>query len=117
MRESPHNTLVLPGRNNRAGKDGESELGFVQDSSAISHHVTVPRPAAPDPSAVLSQTPHRATRFAATDLTAAFSSIPTGEESQLLFAFAWKRRQLTWTRLPQGFTGSPTTFSRILKED
>ncbi|KAF1579958.1 UNVERIFIED_CONTAM: hypothetical protein FQV15_0004040, partial [Eudyptes pachyrhynchus] len=39
------------------------------------------------------------------------------EESQLLFAFTWKGQQLTWTHLPQGFTGCPTIFSWILKED
>ncbi|KAF1663925.1 hypothetical protein FQA23_0010060, partial [Aptenodytes patagonicus] len=33
------------------------------------------------------------------------------------FAFTWKGQQLTWTRLPQGFTGSPTIFSCLLKDD
>ncbi|KAF1396581.1 hypothetical protein FQV23_0003393, partial [Spheniscus humboldti] len=39
-----------------------------------------------------------------------------GEESQPLFAFTWKGQQLTWTCLPQGFTGSPTIFSRVLED-
>ncbi|KAF1425460.1 hypothetical protein FQV23_0010945, partial [Spheniscus humboldti] len=33
------------------------------------------------------------------------------------FAFTWKGQQLMWTRLPQGFTGSPTIFSHLLKDD
>ncbi|KAF1541378.1 hypothetical protein FQV20_0016914, partial [Eudyptula albosignata] len=32
-------------------------------------------------------------------------------------AFAWKSQQPTWTRLPHGFTESPTIFSRLLKDD
>lgn len=51
------------------------------------------------------------------DVTAAFFIIPIDEESQSLFPFTWKGQQLTWTRIPQGFTGSPTIFSQTLKED
>ncbi|CAM5079131.1 unnamed protein product [Eretmochelys imbricata] len=43
--------------------------------------------------------------------------IPLHPDSQYLFAFTWKGQQLTWTRLPQGFSGSPTIFSWILTED
>ncbi|KFZ45986.1 hypothetical protein N321_10612, partial [Antrostomus carolinensis] len=48
-------------------------------------------------------------------LTGAFFSIPIAEESQQFFAFTWQRKQLRWTRLPQGFTSTPTIFSQILK--
>ncbi|KAF1651250.1 hypothetical protein FQA23_0010091, partial [Aptenodytes patagonicus] len=41
----------------------------------------------------------------------------TAEDSQHLFAFTWRGQQLTWTHLPQGFTGSPTIFSHLLKDD
>lgn len=53
--------------------------------------------------------------FTAIDLTAAFFSIPLDEDRQFLFAFVWKGQQLSWARLPQGFAGSPTIFSRILR--
>uniref|UniRef100_A0A8C2Y8Q6 Reverse transcriptase domain-containing protein n=1 Tax=Coturnix japonica TaxID=93934 RepID=A0A8C2Y8Q6_COTJA len=43
------------------------------------------------------------------DLTGAFFSIPNAEKSQEIFAFTWEGKQLTWTRLPQGFT----TFQAI----
>ncbi|KAF1509715.1 hypothetical protein FQV20_0013517, partial [Eudyptula albosignata] len=33
------------------------------------------------------------------------------------FAFTRKGQQLTWTHLPQGFTGSPMIFSHLLKDD
>ncbi|KFR10032.1 hypothetical protein N306_10444, partial [Opisthocomus hoazin] len=51
------------------------------------------------------------------DLTGAFFSIPIAEQSQHIFAFTWQGKQLTWTRLPQGFTSSPTIFSQILRND
>lgn len=39
------------------------------------------------------------------------------EENQLLVAFTWEGKQLTWTRLPQGFVEAPTVFSQISKTD
>lgn len=74
-------------------------------------------PAVQDPSAALLQIAHGSTCFTAIDLDAAFFRVLIAEESQPVFAFTWKGQQLTWTCLPQGFTGSPVVFSRILKED
>ncbi|KAK4807175.1 hypothetical protein QYF61_024295 [Mycteria americana] len=98
-------------------KDGDPEFRFVQDLRAINQYVIVPHPVVPDPSTVLLQIPYWAKCFTVIDLTAAFFSILIDEESQPLFAFTWKGQQLTWTHLPRGFTGSPTIFSQILKED
>ena len=77
----------------------------------------IPHPVVPDPSTILLQIPHWAKYFTVIDLTATFFSIPIAEDSQHLFAFMSKGQQLTWTRLPQGFTASPTIFSHLLKDD
>lgn len=84
-----------------------------QSTSMLSSHTLL----VPDASTVLLQIPHWAKCFTVIDLTPAFFTIPRDEESQPLFAFSWKEQLLMWTRLPQGFTGSPTIFSQLLKED
>jgi hypothetical protein len=53
----------------------------------------------------------------------AFFSLPLVELSRPLFAFEWQdreegfNRQLTWTRLPQGFKNLSTIFDKALHED
>ena len=53
----------------------------------------------------------------------AFFSLPLVPRSPELFAFEWSdpeegiNGQLTWTRLPQGFKNSPTSFDEALHED
>lgn len=85
-----------------------------QSTSMLSSHPSLVR----DASTVLLQIPQGYLGcFTVIDLTPAFFTIPRDEESQPLFAFTWKEQLLMWTRLPQGFTGSPTIFSQLLKED
>uniref|UniRef100_A0A8C4UPD9 ribonuclease H n=1 Tax=Falco tinnunculus TaxID=100819 RepID=A0A8C4UPD9_FALTI len=94
---SPFNTPILPVNKNRVDEDGNPEYRFVQDLRAINEYVEPPHPVVPDPSTILTKIPNWA--------------------NQNLFAFTWEGRQYTWTRLPQGFTASPTLFSQILKQD
>lgn len=115
--ESPFNTPILLVKKNRLDADGDPEYRFVQHLRAINQHVVVPHPVVPDPSTILLQIPPWAKCFIVLNLMAAFFIVPVAEESQDLFAFTWKEQQLTWTRLPQGFTGSPTIFSRMLRND
>ncbi|XP_064929372.1 protein NYNRIN-like isoform X1 [Columba livia] len=114
---SPFNTPILPVSKNRLDEDGDPEYRFVQDLRAINDYVEAPHPVVPDPSLILTEIPSWAHWYTVLDLTGAFFSIPVAEESHPLFAFTWEGRQLTWTRLPQGFTASPTLFSQILKYD
>lgn len=51
------------------------------------------------------------------DLSHAFFSIPHNPFSYFLLAFSFENRQITWTRLPQGFVDSLTLFSQVLKQD
>uniref|UniRef100_A0A663E1S1 ribonuclease H n=1 Tax=Aquila chrysaetos chrysaetos TaxID=223781 RepID=A0A663E1S1_AQUCH len=112
---SPYNTPILPVSRHRIDKDGDPEYRFVQDLQVVNECVIAPRPVVPDPSLILTQIPVWAQYFTVLNLTGAFFSIPIAEESQPIFAFTWQGKQLTWTRLPQGFTSSPTIFSQILK--
>uniref|UniRef100_A0A8B9P6H8 ribonuclease H n=1 Tax=Apteryx owenii TaxID=8824 RepID=A0A8B9P6H8_APTOW len=115
--EFPYNTLILPVKKNRQDSDGDPEYCFVQELRVINQHVIAPHPVVPGLSTILLEIPYWATYFTVINVTAAFFSIPVAEDSQDLFAFTWKGQQLTCTRLPQGFTRSPTIFSRILKND
>lgn len=98
-------------KKNRLDENGDPKYRFVQYLRAINQHVEVPHLVVPNSSTIRLQIPHCAKYFTVIDLTPAFFSIPLDEGSQSLFAFTWKGQQLTWTHLPQGFTGSPTIFS------
>uniref|UniRef100_A0A7M4FCI5 ribonuclease H n=1 Tax=Crocodylus porosus TaxID=8502 RepID=A0A7M4FCI5_CROPO len=114
---SPCNTPILPVKKPKPGPNGKPIYRFVQDLHAINNHVIVPHPVVPDPSTILTLIPCSANCFTVVGLCAAFFSILLHPESQYLFAFTWKGKQLTRTRLPQGFAGSPMIFSRILTDD
>ena len=50
------------------------------------------------------------------DVCSAFLQMPLVEANQC-FSFTWEEKQFTWTVRPQGFTGSPSYFSQVLKAD
>ncbi|CAM5077115.1 unnamed protein product [Natator depressus] len=114
---SPCHTPILPVKKPKPGPDGHPVYRFVQDLHAINSYVITLHPVVPDPSTILTLIPQSATCFMVVDLCAAFFSIPLHPDSQYLFVFTWGGQQLTWTRLPQGFSGSPTIFSQILADD
>lgn len=115
--EGPYNTPILPVNKHQLDKDGDAEYRFVQDLRAVNEHVVSLHHIVPDPNLILTQIPAWARYYTVLDLTGAFFSIPITEESQVIFAFTWQGKQLTWMQLPQGFTSSPTIFSQILKKD
>ena len=49
------------------------------------------------------------------DLENTFFCLPLDPESRVLFAFMYQGRQCTYTRMPQGFKGTPTIFNACLK--
>uniref|UniRef100_A0A3B4WXW0 ribonuclease H n=1 Tax=Seriola lalandi dorsalis TaxID=1841481 RepID=A0A3B4WXW0_SERLL len=61
--------------------------------------------------------PANSTHYTVLDLCSAFFSVPLHTDSQFLFAFTYDGQQYTFTRLPQGYTESPTIFSRTLHND
>jgi len=108
---------MLPVSKSRLDNAADPEYGFVQDFRAVSERAIAPHPAVPDPSLLLTQTPPWGQLDAVLGLTGAFFSVPIAEQSQPILAFTWQGKRLTWTRLLQGFTSSPTIFSQILRND
>lgn len=108
---SPCNTPILP-----IQKANKTSWRFVQDLRAINDCVNPIFPVLPNPTTILSSIPPTTIHYTVVDLCSAFFSIPVHPESQYLFAFTYKGQQYTWTRLPQGYTESPTLYSRALKK-
>lgn len=106
---SPCYTPILPVK-----KPGKQEYRFVQDLKTISEIVLPRFPLVPNPSTVMTPTPATSTHYTVLDLCSDFFSIPLHKDSEYLFAFTCDDQQYTFTRLPQGYTESPTIFSRTL---
>ncbi|XP_058038675.1 protein NYNRIN-like [Ahaetulla prasina] len=98
-------------------ENGDPIYRFVHDLRAVNGHVIPRAPIVPNPATIITEVPASATHFTVVDLCSAFFSIPVDSASQYLFAFTWEEQQYTWTRLPQGYTESPTLFSQILRND
>lgn len=109
---SPCNTPILPVK-----KPGKQEYRFVVDLRTV-NEIVLPRfPLVPNPTTVLSSIPANSSHYTVLDLCSAFFSVPIHKDSQYLFAFTFEGQQYTFTRLPQGYTESPTIFSRALHND
>ena len=110
---SPCNTPILP-----LPKPGRTdEWRFVQDLRAVNNCVVPITPIVPDTHTILSSIPSDSTHYTVIDLCSAFFSIPVHPDSQYLFAFTYKRKQYTWTRMPQGYTESPTIYAAAVNRD
>ncbi|XP_063297098.1 uncharacterized protein LOC134585587, partial [Pelobates fuscus] len=115
---SPWNTPLLP-----VQKPGTDEYRPVQDLRAVNDAVVSIHPVVPNPYNLLALIPGGATYFTVLDLKDAFFCLRIAAESQCIFAFQWEnavtgsKRQMTWTRLPQGFKNSPTLIGSALSQD
>lgn len=107
---SPYNTPVNP------VKKPNGTYRFVQDLRAINSLIIPIAPIVPDISTLLATIPHDATHFTVIDLKNAFFSVPVDKETRPLFAFSLDgKRQMTWTRLPQGYVDAPVVYSIVLQ--
>ncbi|XP_070269262.1 uncharacterized protein [Myotis yumanensis] len=101
----------------------EASYEPVQDLREVNKRVMDIHPTVPNPYTLLSSLAPSRVWYTILDLKDAFFSLPLAPRSQPLFAFEWHdpeegfSGQLTWTRLPQGFKNSPTTFDEALHED
>ncbi|XP_028327652.1 uncharacterized protein LOC114478651 [Gouania willdenowi] len=93
-----------------------TEWRFVQDLQAVNSAIIPPAPLVPNPHTILSLIPSSAKFFTVVDLANAFFSVPVHSDSQFWFAFMFKGRQYTWTRLPQGLTCSPHIYCSALEQ-
>ncbi|XP_029423566.1 uncharacterized protein LOC103741107 [Nannospalax galili] len=115
---SAWNTPLLPVK-----KPGSGDYRPVQDLREINKRVEDIHPTVPNPYNLLSTLSPSHTWYTVLDLKDAFFCLKLHHQSQPLFAFEWKdsnlgiSRQLTWTRLPQGFKNSPTLFDEALHQD
>ena len=108
---SPYNTPINP-----VEKPGRNGWRFTQDLRAINEVVTPLPPIVPNIPSVLTAIPAHHTHFTVVDLCQAFFSVPVHPDTQPLFAFTYKGRQYTWTRLPQGYVDSPAAFSAVVRD-
>ena len=108
---SPCNSPILP------VKKPDGSWRFVQDLRAINSAVQLRAPVVPNPTTILAQVPGNSEYFTVIDLANAFFSIPVEAESQYWFAFTFKGKRYTWSRLPQGYAESPAIFSASLQEN
>nr|XP_054587273.1 uncharacterized protein LOC129152946 [Nothobranchius furzeri] len=104
------NTPILP-----VLKADKLKYRLVHDLRAVNDVITDFDADVPNPSTLLSNIDGEAKYFTVIDLCSAFFSIPLAKESQYLFAFTFRGRQLTYRRLPQGLKHSPHIFNQILK--
>uniref|UniRef100_A0A4W5Q3E0 ribonuclease H n=1 Tax=Hucho hucho TaxID=62062 RepID=A0A4W5Q3E0_9TELE len=90
---------------------------LVHDLRAVNDIVQDCPAEVPNPHTLLTNVPPDAKYFTVIDLCGAFFSVPLAEECRHLFAFRYRGKTLSYTRLPQGFSQSPHLFNQILKAD
>lgn len=108
-------TPILPVKKIRDAGQPE-EWRFVQDLQAVNRAVQPRAPIVPNPYTILSQIPPVAKWFTVVDLANAFFSVPIHPDSQYWFAFTFKDKTWTFTRLCQGYCESPTIYNSVLAE-
>lgn len=108
--DSPCNTPMFP------VKKAAPSTGWrmVQDLQAVNKAVIPRAPNTPDPSTLLKDIDPGHSYFTVIDLANAFFSVPVHPESQFWFAFTFEGKRWTYTRIPQGYTESPTVFSMAM---
>lgn len=111
--ESPCNTPIFP-----VLKADKSKYRLVHDLRTI-NDVVEDRSSAEMPNlhTLLTAIPAEAKFFTVIDLCSAFFTIPVAEQSQYLFAFTYRGKKYSYTRLPQGFKHSPHVFNQALRQD
>ncbi|RMC21149.1 hypothetical protein DUI87_02007 [Hirundo rustica rustica] len=115
--ESEYNTPIFP------VKKPNGKYRLVQDLRAINEITKDIYPVVANPYTLLTSVSEKFEWFTVIDLKDAFFCIPLALESRKYFAFEWenpdtgRRRQLTWSRLPQGFKNSPTIFGNQLARE
>uniref|UniRef100_A0AAQ6AAX3 ribonuclease H n=1 Tax=Amphiprion ocellaris TaxID=80972 RepID=A0AAQ6AAX3_AMPOC len=96
-------------------KKPTSKWRLVHDLRAV-NDIVQPLPAkVANPHTILNSLKSTDKFFSVIDLSNAFFSVPLHKDSQGLFAFRFKNKTYTYTRLPQGFTHSPTMYSQALQ--
>ncbi|XP_026189541.1 uncharacterized protein LOC113146384, partial [Mastacembelus armatus] len=109
--QSPCNTPILP------VKKPNGSWRPVQDLRAVNAAVHQVAPTVPNVITLVSQIPGDTRWYSVIDLANAYFSIPVHPDSQFWFAFTFNGKRYTWTRMPQGFSSSPTLFTVAVAEN
>lgn len=109
---SQWNTPILP-----VAKAEGKGWRMVQDFRAVNDATETTALPVPDPYLALQNLTQSHKYFTVIDLANAFFCLPLTPSSQPLFAFTYRGRQYTYTRLPQGFRDSPGLFNAALRTD
>ncbi|XP_059710860.1 uncharacterized protein LOC132331460 [Haemorhous mexicanus] len=115
--ESEYNTPIFP------VKKPNGKYRLVQDLRAINNIVKDIHPVVANPYTLLTSVSEKFKWFTVIDLKDAFFCIPLALQSRKYFAFEWespdtgRKKQLTWTRIPQGFKNSPSIFGNQLAKE
>ncbi len=113
---SPFNTPILPVKK----PDGTYRL--VHDLREINKRTVTRFPVVANPHTLLSQLGPNDQWYSVIDLKDAFWACPLKKDCRDYFAFEWedpdtyRKQQLRWTVLPQGFTESPNLFGQALEQ-
>lgn len=108
--DSPCNTPLFPVKKTPPS----SGWRMVQDLQAVNKAVMPRAPTVPDPHTLLNDLRPEHKYFSVCDISNAFFSIPIHKDSQFWFAFTYKGKRYTYTRLAQGYCESPTIFSQAM---
>lgn len=108
--DSPCNTPLFP------VKKQPPSVGWrmVQDLQAVNQAVVPRAPVVPDPHTLLNDLSPDSKVFSVIDISNAFFSIPIHPDHQFWFAFTYKGKRYTFTRLSQGYCESPTIFAQAM---
>ncbi|XP_059202559.1 uncharacterized protein LOC131982018 [Centropristis striata] len=106
------NTPIFP-----VQKADKSKYRLVHDLRAVNEAIEDWPVDVPNPHTLLTNVPPDSKYFSVIDLCSAFFSIPLHEDARDLFAFKYRGKKLTYSRLPQGLKISPHVFNQALKQD
>lgn len=107
---SPWNTPILP-----VEKKGTGKYRMVHDLRKVNASVSTSLLPVPNPFAALSSLTPQHTHFTCVDLANAFFCLPLHPDVAPIFAFTWRGKRYTYSRLPQGFVLSPGIFNNTLR--
>uniref|UniRef100_A0AAQ4S6G5 ribonuclease H n=1 Tax=Gasterosteus aculeatus aculeatus TaxID=481459 RepID=A0AAQ4S6G5_GASAC len=107
---SPWNTPINP-----VPKPGKPDYRMVHDLRLVNKVVVPTHYGTPNPYTMLNAIGPDKRWFTCIDLANAFFCVPLAVRSRQMFAFTYKGRQYTYTRLPQGYVDSPSIFNHVLE--
>ena len=108
---SDWNTPILPVEKQQTGK-----FRMAHDLRRINGIIATPTLSVPNPYTALSVITPEHKWFTCIDLANAFFCLPLDPELRRIFSFTYQGRQLTYSRLPQGFVLSPGIFNQVLRD-